>query len=94
MNEICKNCGGEKRHHHFIEGDIKCVFTTEGEFEPSGRVSVPVEFVEAVRKLEHIWYSKECGEWAITDCMKEQDKVFAGLRPMLAAIDGNEKSHE
>jgi hypothetical protein len=68
MNEICKRCGSEG-YHEDSKGH---------EFEPSGLVSVPVEFVEAVREY------LQTGE----------ENLYDNINSMLAAIDGKEKSHE
>ena len=47
MNEICANCGKPKNEH----GDCNfCPGNTSVRYMSSGRVSVPVEFVEEVKK--------------------------------------------
>ena len=47
MNEICKNCGREKSAHDAND----CPGMFKSFFEPSGRVSVPVELLNDLWKL-------------------------------------------
>jgi len=56
MNEICKNCGKTRTEHLETVGSddetyVVCPDILDDTFTPSGRVSVPKEFIEAVREL-------------------------------------------
>lgn len=48
MNVICKNCGATKDKHFHENNKVYCLINAMI-FESSGLITVPIEFVEAVR---------------------------------------------
>lgn len=90
-NEICANCGKEKRAGYCADVGWYCV-NQAGDirhpFKPSGRVAVPVAFVEAVRdEME-----QALGEW-IAVAIEYVPLPLHGwkkLQAMLDQIDGKE----
>jgi hypothetical protein len=53
MNDICYMCNKTKRDHEDgpLGEKLYCGGANSSLFTPSGRVSVPVEFIEAVREF-------------------------------------------
>jgi hypothetical protein len=83
MNEICKNCGREKSSHD--SNDCPGMFKMF--FKPSGRVSVPVEFIEAVRGIVN---PKKCVCEPYTKCCYHVE-TYEKLRAMLDQMEGGGK---
>ena len=62
INEICTNCEHSfKEHEPEGDGAFWCPDREDSFFVPSGRVSVPTDFVTAVRKLLHILDTNKIG---------------------------------
>jgi hypothetical protein len=96
MNEACKNCGEPREEHgrtgwclhpmkwHETEDGTTDKESPEGlahdVFTPSGRVSVPVEFIEAVREF-------------FTDpaSVSEYEKRIKKIKAMLEQMEGGGK---
>jgi len=87
MNEICKNCGKTRTEHLETVGSddetyVVCPDILDDTFTPSGRVSVPVEFIEMVRSLA----------WGIGASSAGIDEIHRSrartLRAMLDQMEG------
>ena len=78
MNKICKNCGKEKSNHVKIRGDEYWCHDMYN-FTPSGRVSVPMEFIEAVRGMVQVINDPKSKFAALCDAV---EKVTAMLDQM------------
>jgi hypothetical protein len=83
MEEICKNCEMRKIHHLKSSVGLRCPVGSTN-FVPSGRVSVPVGFIDAVRGIVN---PKKCVCEPYTKCCYHVE-TYEKLRSMLDKIEG------
>lgn len=77
MNEICNHCGKEKKEHvKTYAHKLNCIYNPSKaiSFSPSGRVSVSVEFVEAVRRAMGVL------KFCVNSCMVNLEAMIKDMK--------------